>query len=141
MIRGRAEKFENTDCFRVHNSNQATIFFFRSCDIFFKSRVKNRTSSKLDCKTFPLFLSFFCRSVLEISMHDAGMCDAQVNGSHSRRDPSPTRSFHTRSRSFMIRFHPKRHTLKYRLFCSLPPNQISNGSFATLVILIVTPER
>ena len=26
------------------------------------------------------FLSFFCRSVLEISMRDEGMCDARVKG-------------------------------------------------------------
>ena len=73
------------------------------------------------------FLSFFCRSVLVISMRDAGICDARIKGSHTRREEnmflaslsSPTRNFHVRSRSFMIRFHPKRHTLKYGLFCSL----------------------
>ena len=31
------------------------------------------------------FLSFFCRSVLEISMRDAGMCDARVKGRHKAR--------------------------------------------------------
>ena len=61
------------------------------------------------------FLSFFCCFVLEISMRDAGMCDAQIKRSHT----SSTRNFHARSKSFMIRFQPKRHTLKYGLFCSL----------------------
>ena len=41
-------------------------------------------------KTFRLqnslfFLSFFCCFVLEISMRDAGMCDARIKGSHTRR--------------------------------------------------------
>ena len=31
----------------------------------------------------------------------------------------PIRNFHARSRSFMIRFQPERHTLKYGLFYSL----------------------
>ena len=70
------------------------------------------------------FLSFFCCSVLEISMRDAGMCDARIKGSHTKREflaslSSPSHNFHARSRSFMIRFQPKRHTLKYGLFCSL----------------------
>ena len=59
---------------------------------------------RVDCKTVSFFSRFSCRSVLEISMRYAGMCDARI---------------HARSGSFMIRFQPKRHTLKYGLFCSL----------------------
>ena len=32
------------------------------------------------------FLSFFCRSVVVISMRDAGMCDARIKGSPTRRE-------------------------------------------------------
>ena len=49
-------------------------------------------------------------------MRDAGVCDARIKGSHmhTRREflaslSSPTHNFHARSRSFMIRFQPKRH--------------------------------
>ena len=71
------------------------------------------------------FLSFSSCSVLEISMRDARMCDVRREATqvdHTRREASissPTHNFHARSRFFMIRFQPKRHTLKYELFCSL----------------------
>ena len=69
------------------------------------------------------FLSFFCCSVLEISMREVGMCDARIKGSHTRREgpcfwrlsPVPLVIFTL----VMIRFQPRGHTLKYGLFCSL----------------------
>ena len=93
-----------------------------------RSNRKNRlqlSCIRLQNKLF--FLSFFCRSAVVISLRDAGICDARIKRSHTRREEnlflaslsSPTRNFHVRSRFLMIRFHPKRHTLKYGLFCSL----------------------
>lgn len=64
-----------------------------------------------------VFLSSFCRSVSEISMRDAGI---EPQNSLS----SPTRNFHARSRSYVVRFQPERRTLKYGLFCSLTYNRL-----------------
>ena len=56
-------------------------------------------------------------------MRDAGMCGGEsrkaIGKPHIASLSSSTRNFHARSRSLMIRFQPKRHTLKYGLFCSL----------------------
>ena len=70
----------------------------------------------IDCKT----VSFSsCFSVVLASRYRCVTRECVMYESREASLSSPTRNFHARSRSFMIRFQPKRHTLKYGLFCSL----------------------
>ena len=84
------------------------------------SENKQRTiaSTLRDYKTVSFFSRFSVVLSLrvEISVRDAGMCDARIKKSHTRREENrvflaslsiPTHNFHARSRSFMIQFQPK----------------------------------
>ena len=59
-----------------------------SSPIFFVARLEFPRPHYMSAPESPrmFFLSFFCCSVLEISMRDEEMCDARIKGSHTRRD-------------------------------------------------------
>ena len=60
----------NEQCQKYHRLEDVLLYF-------------NYNWLIVDCKTVSFFLSFFCCSGLEISMRDAGMCDARIKGSHT----------------------------------------------------------
>ena len=89
---------------------------------------RTRVAEPLDCKT----VTFFSRFSVVLSLRY--WCVTQEFVMHESREAtqgekflaslsSPTHDFHARSGSFMIQFQPKRHTLKYRLFCSLQSHE------------------